>query len=91
MGFPHTMLGDLKLLKEDDTYVFTCGPPIMIKFIMQELKKVNIPAEKIITTLEMRMSCGLGKCGKCNIGHKYVCIDGPVFTLKQLEDMPDEY
>ncbi len=91
VGFPHTLLDRLQLLKQADTYVVTCGPPVMIKSVTGELEKMKVPPERIITTLEMRMTCGLGKCGKCNIGHQYVCVDGPVFSLAQLSEMPGEY
>lgn len=68
-----------------------CGPPIMIKFTLPGLQKMGYKDEDIITTLEMRMKCGVGKCGRCNIGSKYVCVDGPVFTMEDLKDMPPEY
>lgn len=69
----------------------TCGPPIMIKFVLQSLEKMNYKPEQIVTTLEMRMKCGIGKCGRCNLGSKYVCLDGPVFTLAELNQLPGEY
>ncbi len=69
----------------------TCGPPIMIKFTLPELSKLGFSDEQIITTLEMKMKCGVGKCGRCNIGHTYVCLDGPVFTYAQLRQLPPEY
>ena len=69
----------------------TCGPPIMIKFVLQSLAKMGYKDEDIVTTLEMRMKCGVGKCGRCNIGSCYICLDGPVFTLAQMKQMPDEY
>lgn len=75
----------------DNRIAVTCGPPIMIKFVLQGLAKLNYSPEQIITTLEMRMKCGIGKCGRCNIGDKYVCKDGPVFTLAELNNMPPEY
>lgn len=68
----------------------TCGPPIMIKFTLQALKKLGFDDEQIVTTLEKRMKCGVGLCGRCNIGTKYVCVDGPVFTYKQLRELPNE-
>lgn len=68
-----------------------CGPPIMIKFVMQSLDKMKYSHEEIITTLEMRMKCGIGKCGRCNIGSCFICLDGPVFTMAQLANMPNEY
>lgn len=69
----------------------TCGPPIMIKFVLQSLAKMNYKPEDIITTLEMKMKCGVGKCGRCNIGDKYVCKSGPVFSLAELQQMPNEF
>jgi NAD(P)H-flavin reductase len=69
----------------------TCGPPMMIKLVLQELKKLGFAPDQVLTTLEMRMKCGIGQCGRCNIGSTYVCKDGPVFTLAQLKEMPSEY
>ncbi len=69
----------------------TCGPPIMIKFTLQSLSKLGFTPDQILTTLEMKMQCGVGKCGRCNVGKKYVCIDGPVFTLAQLNELPPEF
>ena len=68
----------------------TCGPPIMIKFVLKGLKELDFDDEQIITTLEKRMKCGIGLCGRCNIGTKYVCVDGPVFTQAQLNELPAE-
>ncbi|MCK9220151.1 MAG: FAD/NAD(P)-binding protein [Bacteroidales bacterium] len=75
----------------ENTKVITCGPPIMIKYTIQSLKKLGFADKDIITTLEMKMQCGLGKCGRCNIGSTYVCKDGPVFTNEQLKNLPDEF
>ena len=68
-----------------------CGPPIMIKFSLPVLGELGFSTDRILNSLEMRMKCGIGKCGRCNIGEKYVCIDGPVFTLAELQQMPQEY
>ncbi len=68
-----------------------CGPPIMIKFVLQGMKELGFTDDQVYTTLELRMKCGVGKCGRCNIGSKYVCKDGPVFRFDQIEQMPDEY
>ncbi|MDD4891077.1 MAG: FAD/NAD(P)-binding protein [Phycisphaerae bacterium] len=65
-----------------------CGPPVMIKFTLPVLSKLGFAAGDIYTTLENRMKCGLGKCGRCNVGSAYVCKDGPVFTLEQLHRLP---
>lgn len=74
-----------------DAYAIVCGPPIMIKFTIPVLTELGFPPERIINSLENRMKCGFGKCGRCNIGPKYVCKDGPVFSLKELEQLPKEY
>ena len=74
-----------------DAYAVICGPPIMIKFTLPKLTPLGFPPERIYTSLEMRMKCGIGMCGRCNIGKIYVCKDGPVFSLAQLENLPKEY
>jgi NAD(P)H-flavin reductase len=68
----------------------TCGPPIMIKFVLIGLKRLDFEDDQIITTLEKRMKCGIGLCGRCNIGTKYVCVDGPVFSYEELRGMVPE-
>ncbi|WP_243545157.1 FAD/NAD(P)-binding protein [Pseudodesulfovibrio tunisiensis] len=68
----------------------TCGPPIMIRFTLLALQELGFQDEQIVTTLEKRMKCGVGLCGRCNIGDKYVCVDGPVFTYAQLKALPNE-
>ena len=75
----------------EDTYAIICGPPIMIKFTQPVLDRLGYCHDKIIMSLEMRMKCGIGMCGRCNIGKEFVCKDGPVFTLAQLNEMPKEY
>jgi NAD(P)H-flavin reductase len=67
---------------------FVCGPPIMIKYSMPVLEKLGFAPEQIYTTLENRMKCGVGKCGRCNIGGTYVCKEGPVFNARELEALP---
>lgn len=67
-----------------------CGPPIMIKFTLQSLKKLGFQSENVFTTLENRMKCGFGKCGRCNVGPVYLCKEGPVFTAQQVESLPPE-
>lgn len=69
----------------------TCGPPIMIKFVIQNLKALGFEDEQIYTTVENKMKCGIGKCGRCNIGLHYVCKDGPVYSWAELKNLPQEY
>ncbi len=73
-----------------DAFAVTCGPPIMIRFTIEALHSLGFEDDRIITTLEKRMKCGVGICGRCNIGTKYVCKDGPVFTNAQLRRQPNE-
>ena len=68
-----------------------CGPPIMIKFTLDGLVAMGFDKTQVYTTLELRMKCGVGKCGRCNVGAKYVCKDGPVFRCDELEELPSEY
>ncbi|MCL6558310.1 MAG: FAD/NAD(P)-binding protein [Firmicutes bacterium] len=75
----------------ENAYVVVCGPPIMIKFTLPVLEELGFPPERIIMSLENRMKCGIGMCGRCNVGNKYVCKDGPVFTRAQLNQLPNEY
>ncbi len=74
-----------------DRTAILCGPPIMIKFTLQALLELGFNKEQVYTTLEFRMKCGVGKCGRCNVGNKYICKDGPVFRMDQLEELPSEY
>jgi NAD(P)H-flavin reductase len=75
----------------DNTIAITCGPPIMIKFVIQNLSKLGFKDEQIYTTIENKMKCGLGKCGRCNVGKDYVCTKGPVYSWAELKELPEEY
>ncbi|KLU59790.1 anaerobic sulfite reductase subunit B [Peptococcaceae bacterium CEB3] len=77
--------------QSDETACILCGPPVMLKNTFNVLEELAFSPENILTTLEMRMKCGIGQCGRCNIGSCYVCLDGPVFSLAQLRALPDEY
>ena len=80
-----------KIKSADNAVAIVCGPPIMIRFTQPVLEGLGFPPERIILSLEMRMKCGIGICGRCNIGDQYVCKDGPVFSLAQLKRLPPEY
>lgn len=90
IGFVPTVLEQIAPSSENCVAV-VCGPPIMIKFTLPVLDKLGFKPEDIYTTLENRMKCGLGKCGRCNVGGVYICKDGPVFTAAQLKNLPDEF
>ncbi len=89
VGFVPTYVKELGF--EPNKTAVLCGPPIMIKFTLQGLGELGFNREQVYTTLELRMKCGVGKCGRCNVGNKYVCKDGPVFRMDQLDALPDEY
>jgi len=90
IGFVPTIT-EKKITTSENSYALVCGPPIMIKFTQPVLEKVGFKPEQIIMSLEMRMKCGIGICGRCNIGDQYVCKDGPVLSLAQLNELPQEY
>jgi NAD(P)H-flavin reductase len=75
----------------DNAVTLICGPPIMIRFTLPVFFDLGFSKENIYTSLEMRMKCGIGKCGRCNVGSKYVCLDGPVFSLAELDKLTTEY
>jgi len=91
VGFVPTITEQKAPAGDDDTYAIICGPPIMIKFTQPILDDLGYAQDHIIMSLENRMKCGIGMCGRCNIGKEFVCKDGPVFTLAQLTDLPKEY
>jgi NAD(P)H-flavin reductase len=74
-------------LRPQSTIAYVCGPPIMIKFVVQDLFMRGFQDESVISTLERMMQCGIGKCNHCAIGHRYVCRDGPVFNFKQIREL----
>jgi len=75
----------------ENAVAIVCGPPIMIKTTQDVLKELKFSDEQILLSLEMRMKCGIGKCGRCNVGNKFVCLDGPVFSQAELNKLPKEY
>ena len=89
VGFVPTALENVAP-SPDNAIALMCGPPIMIKFTLPVLTNLGFQPDKIYTSLEMRMKCGIGLCGRCNIGSKYVCKDGPVFSLAELQKLPPE-
>ncbi|MBE9505033.1 MAG: FAD/NAD(P)-binding protein [Proteobacteria bacterium] len=90
VGFVPTVLEEIAPSSENCVAII-CGPPIMIKFTLQSLAKIGFTNDQVISTLENRMKCGLGKCGRCNVGNIYVCKDGPVFTATEIAAMPNDF
>ena len=90
VGFVPTVTKEVAPIP-DKAWVVVCGPPIMIKFTIPVLLDLGFSKDDIILSLEMRMKCGIGKCGRCNIGSKYVCTDGPVFSYAELQELPEAF
>ncbi len=89
-GVITTLLEKLKPAPEN-TVTITCGPPIMIKFTMLSLEKLGFKPEQNWVTLEAKMKCGIGKCGRCNMGGVYICIEGPVFRFDQVQGFLESF
>lgn len=81
------VLFDQVELRPESTLAYVCGPPIMIKFVIQDLLKRAFPEEHVISTLERMMQCGVAKCNHCCVGEKYLCRDGPVFNYREIREM----
>ena len=90
VGFVPVNILDKKPSPEN-AITITCGPPIMIKFVIQNLEALGFKDSQIFTTVENKMKCGIGKCGRCNIGSHFVCKDGPVYSWAKLKTLPQEY
>lgn len=93
-GWEHTTGVVTELLKKtsilpENSVSIVCGPPVMMSSVASRLLKSGFSENNIFMTLERYMKCGIGKCGHCNIGNKFVCIDGPVFTLGQVNLLPN--
>lgn len=88
VGFVPTNLLEVKPSPEK-TVAITCGPVVMIKYVIKNLRELGFAESQIFTTMENRMKCGIGKCGRCNVGNLYVCKDGPVFCYDTLKDLPE--
>lgn len=91
VGFVPTVTEKVAPQASDSTYAIVCGPPMMIKFTLPVLDKLGYKHDHIIMSLENRMKCGIGMCGRCNIGRELVCKDGPVFSLEQVNTTTKEY
>ena len=92
-GFSTHMIARLKpgvTVAVENTTAFVCGPPIMFRFVMRDLKEMGFQDRNIMSTLERYMKCGVGKCGHCCIGLAYVCADGPVFNYEQIKRLGED-
>jgi len=91
IGFVPSVFEKSGIKADANSVVLMIGPPIMIKVTMKLLTEMGVPPASVYTSLENRMKCGVGKCGRCNAGPVYVCKEGPVFTIEQLNAIPADY
>jgi len=89
VGLVTALFKQLKGIDPKNTFAATCGPPVMYRFVLQELQKLKIPKHQILINLERRMNCGVGKCGHCVVKHIYTCTDGPVFSYWDVLNMKE--
>lgn len=89
VGMVTKYIPELAIEHPENTVFITVGPPIMIKFVVAEILKRNIPEENIWVSNERKMCCGIGKCGHCKIGSTYICLDGPVFQYVDAKELID--
>ena len=87
-GLITELIGEVEL-EPSETFVAVCGPPVAYKFIGKELLKNGYPESQIFVSLERKMECGIGKCGHCQIGYKFACVDGPIFPLWDTKNLPE--
>jgi sulfhydrogenase subunit gamma (sulfur reductase) len=90
IGFVPTVL-ERASIPAENTVALVIGPPIMIKNTLPVLDRMGLSESHIYTSLENRMKCGVGKCGRCNVGSAYVCKEGPVFTMEQIRNLPNDF
>jgi NAD(P)H-flavin reductase len=90
VGFVPNVVAEVAPSSEN-TIALVCGPPIMLHFTFPRLLELGFPPDRIVTSLENKMKCGVGLCGRCNVGPKYVCCDGPVFTYEEIKALPQEF
>jgi anaerobic sulfite reductase subunit B len=89
VGLITGLIPDLQLTSSSDVMVVVVGPPLMMKYTIQEFLGRGIAKENIWVSFERKMSCGLGKCGHCKIDETYVCLEGPVFNFSKAQNLLD--
>jgi len=90
VGVVTTLLEGLELDVEN-TYVVSCGPLIMLRFVTLSCLNLGFKPDHIYLSMNRKMSCGLGKCGRCNIGPYYLCKDGPDMCYEKIKDYKDAF
>ena len=89
VGLVTKFIPGLPLRDPSTAQAIVVGPPPMMRFSVKGLLELGLAEENIWVSQERKMCCGLGKCGHCRIGEKYVCLDGPVFNYTQSKQLLD--
>jgi len=90
VGVVTTLLKDMDVDRKN-CKAFVCGPSVMLKFTTFTLMEEGFAPEQIYLSMNRRMSCGMGKCGRCNIGPYYLCKDGPDMKYSLIKDYPNVF
>lgn len=90
VGLVTCLLDEVKINVQQAVSI-VCGPPIMMKFGTRKIMDIGFEPKNIYLSMEANMSCGLGKCGHCQLGPYFICKDGPVFTYEQLKGISDPF
>ena len=90
VGYINDLLPGLGL-EWGKTASIICASPRRIKAVAEDLIKLGMKGTNILTSLETHMRCGIGKCGHCKVGNKYMCVDGPVFNYEEMLTLPPEF
>ncbi|MBN1163760.1 MAG: FAD/NAD(P)-binding protein [Candidatus Krumholzibacteriota bacterium] len=90
VGLVTSILDDLDI-NIPDSYALSCGPEIMLKFVTLKLLEVGYKPPQIYLSMNRKMSCGMGKCGRCNVGHYYLCVDGPDMCYDKIKHVPNVF
>jgi len=88
VGLVTTLLDDVDV-DRSNSFVVSCGPAIMLRFVTYKLLEVGFQPEQIYLSMNRKMSCGIGKCGRCEVGPYYLCKDGPDMNYAKVQDVPN--
>jgi NAD(P)H-flavin reductase len=78
-------------LQPERSVAFTCGPEIMMRFVVRDLQTLGLARENIYLSMERNMKCAVGFCGHCQYGPHFVCKDGPIFPYERVGSLLGKY
>jgi NAD(P)H-flavin reductase len=90
VGLPTQFLAEIRPSPEN-AVAYMVGPPVMMRFVTLTFLELGFGPEQVFLSLEARMKCGIGKCGRCNCGPAFVCLDGPVFSYAKLCELGESF